>query len=174
VVECFIKEGGADIDAVVTSANDIQTAISLAALCGHCPLVKWLIEEDALLPIEIWKFFGLQVERADAAEISSLLKVARSRSLPAHLRRQGVAAARRALHAGPPDPNAAASVPRAAAHVCGHTLPPSCRPPGYGHRLRPAHTRGPVERWAAVAVTYVTRKPLLLKIIDVSWTSTVP
>jgi ankyrin repeat protein len=77
VVKCLIKEGGADIDAVITAGNTKHTVLSIAALNGIYVLAQWLIEEGALIPTDIWKNLGniYQLEDEDAAEFSSLLKV---------------------------------------------------------------------------------------------------
>jgi hypothetical protein len=78
VVKCLIKEGGADIDAVITAGGELDdTVLSYAVLEGNCSLVQWLIEEGAIIPAGIWQFlkFFVSMERADAEELSSLLKV---------------------------------------------------------------------------------------------------
>jgi hypothetical protein len=71
VVKCLIKEGGADIDKVIS----VFSALSLAARHGKYSLAQWLIEEGALIPTTIWSSLSMRVEEADAAELSSLLKV---------------------------------------------------------------------------------------------------
>jgi hypothetical protein len=97
MVKCLIKEGGADINTMITVGNErkltellsdikqlltgnyklIQTCTMLSWAAGHgnYPLVQWLIEEGALVPICIWEYLGKVVEHADAAELSSMLKV---------------------------------------------------------------------------------------------------
>jgi hypothetical protein len=77
VVKCLIKEGGADIDAVITAGMWKHTVLSTAAITGNYPLVQWLIEEGALIHTKIWSDLAnyFHIERADAEELSSLLKV---------------------------------------------------------------------------------------------------
>jgi hypothetical protein len=74
VMKCLIKDGGANIDAVVTVDDPKYSALPLAAMYGHYPLVQWLIEEGALVPEDIWEMLrrNLQPLR-DAAELSSFL-----------------------------------------------------------------------------------------------------
>jgi hypothetical protein len=85
LVKCLIKEGGADIEAMLTPSNPTyifmgnptHTVLSTAATMGNYPLVQWLIEEGALIPACISHFLKtfFNTERANAAELSSLLKV---------------------------------------------------------------------------------------------------
>jgi hypothetical protein len=76
--KCLIKEGGADIEAVITPPGDPKhTVSSLSATNGDHILVQWLIEESAIIPFKIWSHLGSynHLARADAGELSSLLKV---------------------------------------------------------------------------------------------------
>jgi hypothetical protein len=77
VVECLIKEGGADIDGVITMGPLKCTTLAFAAMRGNYPLVQWLIEEGAILPTGIWKYLesNYHLESVRVAELSSLLKV---------------------------------------------------------------------------------------------------
>jgi hypothetical protein len=94
VVKCLIKEGGADIDAMIffqttaflalfpeaiTSGNPTLTAtvIEHAIYTWNYVLAKWLIEEGACIPLRIWQFlkFSVDLKHADAEELSSFLKV---------------------------------------------------------------------------------------------------
>jgi hypothetical protein len=79
VVKCLIKEGGADIDAVISSGSTRFTALLLAfhKHDANYVLAQWLIEEGAGIPSDIWWFLKItfNLERADAAELSSFLKV---------------------------------------------------------------------------------------------------
>jgi hypothetical protein len=83
VVKCLIKEGGIDIDAVITRGYP-ETTLSWAARRSNYPLIQWLIEEGALIPTNIWESHAKRVQHADglpagvapdAAKLSSLLKV---------------------------------------------------------------------------------------------------
>jgi ankyrin repeat protein len=77
VVKCLIKEGGSDIDAVITSGSTKHSALLLAFHDGNYVLAQCLIKEGALIPSDIWWFLKItyNLERADAAELSSFLKV---------------------------------------------------------------------------------------------------
>jgi hypothetical protein len=73
VVKCLIKEGGAAVDTMIIPGNHIHTVLKRALINSNYPLAQWLIEEGALIPVTIWRCSNH--ERADAAELSSLLKV---------------------------------------------------------------------------------------------------
>jgi hypothetical protein len=75
VVKCLIEEGGADINAMIGATANIISPLSLATLRGKYPLAQWLIEGGAIIPTKIWDYVGKEDELADAAELSSLLKV---------------------------------------------------------------------------------------------------
>jgi hypothetical protein len=77
VVKCLIKDGGADIDAMITVGIWKYTVLQAAAMNSNYVLAQWLIEEGALIPTGIWNYLGTtcHLERADAAELSSFLKV---------------------------------------------------------------------------------------------------
>jgi hypothetical protein len=59
VVECLIKECGADIDAKIMSCSTKYTALLLASHDGNFVLAQWLIEEGALIPTSIWEYLGI-------------------------------------------------------------------------------------------------------------------
>jgi hypothetical protein len=79
VVKFLIKEGGADINAMITTGSTNYTALLMAVHRANYVLAQWLIGEGALIPADIWRFLkrplGLNLEIADAAELSSFLKV---------------------------------------------------------------------------------------------------
>jgi hypothetical protein len=77
VVNCLIREGGADIEALITLGESAYTytALSLAVIAGKYTSTQWLIEEGALIPTEIWKIFDINQERGTDEELSSLLKI---------------------------------------------------------------------------------------------------
>jgi ankyrin repeat protein len=77
VVKCLIKEDGADIEAMITAGHLKHSVLERAVRHGNYSLVQWLIEEGALIPVDIWWFlkYSVNVEVADAAELSSLLNV---------------------------------------------------------------------------------------------------
>jgi hypothetical protein len=102
IVKCLIKEGRVDINTMITFEDkemsltwllesltelwpDIKhgnygpvqrcSVLSWAARHGNYVLAQWLIQEGAVIPIWIWENLGNVVEHADAAELSSLLKV---------------------------------------------------------------------------------------------------
>jgi hypothetical protein len=77
VVKFLIKEGGADIDAVITLGRPNYAALVMADHRANYALAQWLIEEGALIPTCIWEYLGItfSLEHFGAEKLSSLLKV---------------------------------------------------------------------------------------------------
>jgi hypothetical protein len=76
VVKSFIKEGGADINTVITPGGPEHTVLSVCANFGRYSLVQWLLEEGATSLTSIWEDLkNTSLKHPDAAELSSMLKV---------------------------------------------------------------------------------------------------
>jgi hypothetical protein len=78
MIKCLIKEGSADIDAVLfVHMGRNYSLVTLFAMMACYPMVLWLLEEGAAIPINIWHNVAKarHYEGEDAGELSSLLKV---------------------------------------------------------------------------------------------------
>jgi hypothetical protein len=165
VVKCLIKEGGADIEAntVLEAGNLEYTVLEETVMWGKYALAQWLIEEGARIrPAGIWYMLkrSLNLERADAAELSSLLKVLlllpmspdQDHFLPVFVANLSPQHAELCTRGRQLRDRLPAYLEQQEASVRTHCPLPAVLQAivtAYGR----AHTRGPVERRAAVTVT---------------------
>jgi hypothetical protein len=77
-VKCLIKDGCANLEAMISwgsMGTSSDTILALAATSSQYYLTQWLLEEGALLPINIWKMLNIESKVVAVSALSSLLKV---------------------------------------------------------------------------------------------------